>query len=102
MTTSPDQTPLRLCVLTVSDSRTLAEDSSCDHLVSPPEAVGHRLHARTTLPSDRYSLRAFVSRWIADFPVDGVLVTAVHRFTGRESTPAGPILPPQIEHRVFC
>src|SRR3546814_820962 len=87
MTTSPDPTPLRLCVLTVSDSRTLAEDSSGDYLVAALEADGHRLHARTLLPDDRYRLRAVVSQWIADDAVDGVLVTGGTGFTGRDSTP---------------
>src|SRR3546814_16176039 len=87
MTTSPDPTPLRLCVLTVSDSRTLAEDSSGDYLVAALEADGHRLHARTLPPDDRYRLRAPVSQWIADDAVDGVLVTGGTGFTGRDSTP---------------
>src|SRR3546814_20605946 len=94
MTTSPDPIPLRLCVLTVSDSRTLAEDSSGDYLIAALEADGHRLHARTLLPDDRYRLRAVVSQWIADDAVDGVLVTGGPGFTGRDSTPAarGPLL----------
>src|SRR3546814_19607395 len=87
MTTSPDPIPLRLCVLTVSDSRTLAEDSSGDYLIAALEADGHRLHARTLLPDDRYRLRAVVSQWLADDAVDGVLVTGGTGFTGRDSTP---------------
>src|SRR3546814_3200690 len=78
MTTSPDPIPLRLCVLTVSDSRTLAEDSSGDYLIAALEADGHRLHARTLLPDDRYRLRAVVSQWIADDAVDGVLRSEEH------------------------
>src|SRR3546814_12960943 len=94
MTTSPDPIPLRLCVLTVSDSRTLAEDSSGDYLIAALEADGHRLHARTLLPDDRYRLRAVVSQWIADAAVDGVLFTGGTGFTGRDSTPEalGPLL----------
>ena len=87
MTAKTDFIPLSLCVLTVSDSRTLAEDSSGDHLVAALEAEGHRLHERTLLPDDRYRLRAVVSRWIADDAVDGVLVTGGTGFTGRDSTP---------------
>src|SRR3546814_19872257 len=95
MTTSPDPTPLRLCMLTVSDSRTLAEDSSGDYLVAALEAAGHRLHARTLPPDARYRLRAAVSPWIADAAVDGVLVTGGTGFTGRASPPAA--LPPLLE-----
>jgi len=87
MTATPDPIPLRLCVLTVSDSRTLAEDSSGDYLIAALEAEGHRLHARALQPDDRYRLRAIVSQWIADDAVDGVLVTGGTGFTGRDSTP---------------
>ena len=79
--------PLRLCVLTVSDTRTAAEDTSGDYLVQALEAAGHRLAARALLPDDRYRLRAQVSQWIADDGIDGVLVTGGTGFTGRDSTP---------------
>lgn len=79
--------PLNLCVLTVSDSRTLANDGSGDYLAIALAADGHRLVERLLLPDDRYRLRAAVSRWIADDGVDGVLVTGGTGFTGRDSTP---------------
>lgn len=79
--------PLDLCVLTVSDSRTSADDSSGDYLVDALAAAGHRLAARALLPDDRYRLRAIVSQWIADPAIDGVLVTGGTGFTGRDSTP---------------
>jgi molybdenum cofactor biosynthesis protein B len=82
-----DFIPLSLCVLTVSDSRTLAQDSSGDWLVAALTTAGHRLHARELLPDDRYRLRATVSQWIADDAVDGILVTGGTGFTGRDSTP---------------
>ena len=75
------------CRATVSDSRTLAEDSSGDYLVGALTEAGHRLHERALLPDDRYRLRAIVSRWIADEDVDGILVTGGTGFTGRDSTP---------------
>src|SRR3546814_19725574 len=99
MTTSPDPTPLRLCVLTVSDSRTLAEDSCGDYLVAALEADGHRLHARTLLPADRYRLRSVVSQWFADAAVDGVLVPGGTGFPGPASTPGAP-LPPLDKERL--
>ena len=79
--------PLHLCVLTVSDTRTLAEDSSGDYLVKAVADAGHSLVERALLPDDRYQLRALVSRWIADAGVDGILVTGGTGFTGRDSTP---------------
>ena len=87
MHTERDFIPLRLCVLTVSDSRTAADDGSGDYLVAALAEAGHRLHARALLPDDRYRLRALVSQWIADGDVDGVIVTGGTGFTGRDSTP---------------
>ena len=87
MTAATDFIALNLCVLTVSDSRSLAEDKSGDYLVDALLDDGHRLAERALLPDDRYQLRALVSRWIADRDVDGVLVTGGTGFTGRDSTP---------------
>jgi len=87
MTANADLIPLHLCVLTVSDSRTLADDKSGDYLVQALADAGHRLHERTLTADDRYRLRAIVSAWIADPAVDGILVTGGTGFTGRDSTP---------------
>ncbi|MBU8975375.1 molybdenum cofactor biosynthesis protein B [Lysobacter sp. MMG2] len=87
MTATAELIPLNLCVLTVSDTRTLVEDSSGDYLVQALTDAGHRLAERALLRDDRYQLRAVVSRWIADEGVDGVLVTGGTGFTGRDSTP---------------
>ena len=92
MTAATDFVPLRLCVLTVSDTRTPAEDSSGDFLCEALLAAGHQLHERALLRDDRYALRALVSRWIADTDVDGILITGGTGFTGRDSTPEA-ILP---------
>ena len=98
MTAAPDFIPLSLCVLTVSDTRTLADDSSGAYLADALAAEGHRLHARALLPDDRYQLRALVSQWIADPAVDGILVTGGTGFTGRDSTPEAllPLLDKQM------
>ena len=87
MSTGTDFIPLSLCVLTVSDSRTLAQDASGDWLAAALAEAGHRLHQRALLPDDRYQLRAQVSQWIADEAVDGILVNGGTGFTGRDSTP---------------
>ncbi|MBS0192631.1 MAG: molybdenum cofactor biosynthesis protein B [Proteobacteria bacterium] len=84
MSASPS---MNLCVLTVSDSRTPANDTSGDYLANALTEAGHHLHERALLPDDKYQLRAIVSRWIADAAVDGVLVTGGTGFTGRDSTP---------------
>lgn len=87
MTHATDLIPLRLCVLTVSDSRTLADDTSGAYLADALRDAGHVLHERAIAPDDRYRLRAIVSTWIADAAVDGILVTGGTGFTGRDSTP---------------
>jgi molybdenum cofactor biosynthesis protein B len=79
--------PLRLCVLTVSDTRGASEDSSGDFLAAALAEAGHSLHARALLRDDKYALRAQASAWIADEGVDGILVTGGTGFTGRDSTP---------------
>ena len=87
MNAQADFIPLTLCVLTVSDTRGLADDKSGDYLIDALQAEGHRLAERAVSRDDRYQLRALVSRWIADDDVDGVLVTGGTGFTGRDSTP---------------
>lgn len=78
---------LTLCVLTVSDSRTLESDTSGQFLVDALTEAGHRLHERKLLRDDRYAIRAQVATWIADAAVHGVLITGGTGFTGRDSTP---------------
>lgn len=98
MTTASEFVSLSLCVLTVSDSRTPANDTSGDYLVDALQAEGHRLHARALLPDDKYGLRAQASAWIANAGVDGMLVTGGTGFTGRDSTPEAllPLLDKQM------
>jgi molybdenum cofactor biosynthesis protein B len=87
MTAAAEFRPLALCVLTVSDSRSLADDTSGDYLAAALREAGHALRERALLPDDKYKLRAQVSQWIADEAVDGILVTGGTGFTGRDSTP---------------
>lgn len=79
--------PLTLCVLTVSDTRTLDDDTSGQFLADALTEAGHRLHERKLLRDDRYAIRAQVAAWIADPAVHGVLITGGTGFTGRDSTP---------------
>lgn len=80
-------TSLRSAVLTVSDSRTLSDDSSGALLAELLEAAGHRLADRALVRDDVYQIRAVVSRWIADEAVDVIITTGGTGFTGRDSTP---------------
>lgn len=82
-----DQIKLNIAVLTVSDSRTLATDTSGQYLADALEAAGHRLIDRALLADDIYQLRAQLSAWIANPEVQIVLTTGGTGFTGRDSTP---------------
>ena len=98
MSASQDFVPLGIALLTVSDTRSAADDTSGDYLAGALADAGHRLVERARLPDDRYQLRATVSRWIAEPSVDGILVTGGTGFTGRDSTPEAlaPLLDKQM------
>ncbi len=91
--------PLNIAVLTVSDSRTLADDGSGDTLQRLAEGGGHRVVAREIVHDDIYQMRAVISRWIADQEVQVVLSTGGTGITGRDSTPeaVAPLLDKHIE-----
>ncbi|SFC28834.1 molybdenum cofactor biosynthesis protein B [Marinospirillum celere] len=93
------ETPLNIAVLTLSDSRTLAEDKSGDYLVSALETAGHQLADRQLIPDDVYQMRAVVSQWIADPAIQVILTTGGTGFTGRDSTPEAlrPLFDTEIE-----
>lgn len=78
---------LNCAVLTVSDTRTAATDTSGDLLVELLRADGHRLGDRAIVRDDVYQIRAVVSRWIADPEIEVILTTGGTGFTGRDSTP---------------
>ncbi|MCS2611191.1 molybdenum cofactor biosynthesis protein B [Halomonas dongshanensis] len=79
--------PLRIAVLTVSDTRTEATDRSGDTLIERLTAAGHVLAERRIVPDDVYRIRAVVAQWIADPDIQVVLTTGGTGFTGRDSTP---------------
>ncbi len=79
--------PLRIAVLTVSDSRGFEADTSGALLAERVEAAGHHLAQRRIVTDDRYRLRAEVAAWIADPAVDAVLVNGGTGLTDRDITP---------------
>ena len=91
--------PLQIAVLTVSDSRSEAEDKSGALLKEKAEAGGHRVLAREIVRDDIYHIRAVISRWIADPEVQVILATGGTGVTGRDSTPEAvmPLLDKEIE-----
>lgn len=80
-------TPLSIAILTVSDTRSLAEDSSGQYLQESIEAAGHRVAHRTLCKDDVYRIRAIVSQWIADSDVHAIVTTGGTGFYRRDSTP---------------
>ena len=90
--------PVRFAVLTVSDSRTLADDRSGETLAQRIEKAGHVLADRQIVSDDGEKIAAIVSRWCLDPGVDVVLTTGGTGFTGRDVTPEA--LEPLFEKRM--
>ena len=80
-------TPLNIAILTVSDSRTLAEDTSGQYLVDQLTAAGHQLADRQLIIDDIYKIRAVISGWIADPDVHAIITTGGTGFYIRDSMP---------------
>ena len=79
--------PVGIAVLTVSDTRSLAEDRSGDTLAARIEAAGHRLVDRAIVTDDVEAIREKVRAWCRDEAVDAVITTGGTGFTGRDVTP---------------
>ncbi len=79
--------PLNIAVLTVSDTRTEADDTSGKTLVERVQKAGHTLAEKCIVKDDIYQIRAAVSRWIADPDVHVVVSTGGTGVTGRDGTP---------------
>ena len=76
--------PCRIAVLTLSDTRTLAEDRSGDTLADRLTGAGHVLAARAILPDDRAAIAAQLRVWCADPAIDVILTTGGTGLTGRD------------------
>lgn len=85
--TTRNFTAVRIAVLTVSDTRSLAEDRSGDTLVGLLTDAGHELADRTILRDDTDMIVAQLNRWIDDESIDCVLTTGGTGVTGRDVTP---------------
>jgi molybdenum cofactor biosynthesis protein B len=78
---------LKIAVLTVSDTRDLADDKSGATLVGRIQAAGHTVADRAVVTDDVEAIQAQMRRWIADPAVDVVISTGGTGFTGRDVTP---------------
>ena len=78
---------LKIAVLTISDSRAEADDTSGKTLVERLQKAGHQLAGKVIVPDDIYQIRAILSQWIADPSIQAVLTTGGTGVTGRDGTP---------------
>ena len=78
--------PVRIAVLTVSDTRTLPDDRSGDTLAVRLTAAGHRLAAREIVRDDRAAIEVRLRAWVADPEIDVVISTGGTGLTGRDVT----------------
>jgi molybdenum cofactor biosynthesis protein B len=85
--TSKSFVPLRIAVLTVSDTRSFDDDKSGSTLVERIEKAGHAVASRAIVTDDVEKIRAQVKTWIADPAIDVVISTGGTGFTGRDVTP---------------
>jgi len=87
MESSPPFLPVNIAVLTISDTRTLADDRSGDTLVDRISAAGHHVAARRIERDDADAIEAALREWIADPQIDVVISTGGTGVTGRDVTP---------------
>jgi len=79
--------PINIAVLTVSDTRTAADDTSGDILVDRVQKSGHRLAARAIVRDDPSLIVSKLNNWIDDPAIDAVVSTGGTGLTGRDVTP---------------
>ena len=79
--------PLDIALLTVSDTRTEADDKSGAMLRRLAEGDGHRVRSQRIVPDDKYQIRAVISEWIADADIQVIVTTGGTGLTGRDGTP---------------
>ena len=93
------QQVLNIAVLTVSDTRTEANDTSGQYLREAAVAAGHQIVDKKIVIDDKFQIRALISHWIASNDVQVVLITGGTGFTPRDTTPEAvqPLFDKQIE-----
>jgi molybdenum cofactor biosynthesis protein B len=79
--------PLQIALLTISDTRTQADDRSGALLASSITAAGHQLFAQQIVADHIYQIRAIVSAWIANPEVQVIISSGGTGVTGRDGTP---------------
>jgi molybdopterin adenylyltransferase len=90
--------PVRFSVLTVSDTRSRADDRSGDTLADRISSAGHTLSHRAIVQDDADAIRSAILQWCGDGQSDAVITTGGTGFTGRDITP--DTLEPLFEKRM--
>ncbi|HET9627976.1 MAG TPA: molybdenum cofactor biosynthesis protein B [Novosphingobium sp.] len=85
--TSREFKPIGIAVLTVSDTRTPADDTSGDILCERVKAAGHRLAGRAIVKDEVHAIASRIRNWLDDRAVDAVITTGGTGLTGRDITP---------------
>jgi molybdenum cofactor biosynthesis protein B len=91
-------TPVRVAVLTVSDTRDEESDTSGHILAERVTGAGHQLAGKALVPDDRAAIRAQVMAWVASGAVDAIVTTGGTGLTGRDVTPEA--LEPLFDKRI--
>ncbi len=91
MSTTIQFIPLNIAILTISDSRTEADDISGKTLAERVKQAGHRVHSKKIVADDIYQIRAIMSNWIVENDINIVLSTGGTGVTGRDGTPEAVI-----------
>lgn len=91
--------PLKVAVVTVSDTRDESNDTSGDYLKTSAEQSGHEVLRKDIVVDDVYKIRALVSAHIASPDIQAILITGGTGFTHRDSTPEAmlPLFDKQVE-----
>lgn len=79
--------PINIALLTVSDTRSLKEDSSGDILADRIAGKGHVLHKRVLIRDEKSKIVEQLNQWIDDETVDAIITTGGTGLTGRDITP---------------
>ncbi len=91
--------PLKIALLTISDTRSEKEDTSGKILVERINKAGHCAAEKKIVPDDIYQIRAMISTWIANPAINAIITTGGTGVTGRDGTPEAviPLLDKQLD-----
>ncbi|MDX5627245.1 MULTISPECIES: molybdenum cofactor biosynthesis protein B [unclassified Brenneria] len=84
---SSEFVPLNIAVLTVSEKRTAADDTSGDYLREAAQSAGHQIIASRIVRENIYQIRAQVSAWIASDEIQAILINGGTGFTAGDVAP---------------